>query len=135
MWDEYNYISDFTDIKVLPLPYSSLQQNVDYVIPELVKPNELPYEKGTATCIISTSGNNAMTFMKIDKVTGEIKEQVTADELIINFYKDGTIFGGAYMSAQIAAYGGHYTAPGFEWTKPEYDDADYYLAWRLDQNS
>ena len=135
MWDDYNYISDFTDIKVLPLPYSSLQQNVDYVIPELVKPNELPYEKGTATCIISTSGKNAMTFMKIDKVTGEIKEQVTADELIINFYKDSTIFGGAYMSAQIATYGGHYTATGFEWTKPEYEAADYYLAWRLDQNS
>ena len=135
-WDKYNYISGFTDITVLPPPYSSLQQNIDYVIPELVKPDELPYdEDGTAVCHIETSSNNAMTFMKIDKVTGKIKEQVTANELVIHFYQDGIAFGGAHMSVQIAAYGGHYTAPGFEWDKPEYEDADYYLAWRLDQNS
>lgn len=130
MWDEYKYISGFNDIKVLPPPYSSLKQNVNYVVPELVKPDELPYdEHGTAFCSIKTSGKNAMTFMKIDKVTGEIKEQVTADELIIHFYNSSTIFGGANMSVQIAATtGGYYTATGFEWTKPQYDEADYYLA-------
>lgn len=135
-WDEYKYISGFTNITVLPPPYSSIKQNVDYVIPELVKPDGLPYENGIATCLIKTSGNNAMTFMKIDKVTGEIKEQVKADEIFIYFYKDSTMFGGAYMAVQIATDdGGHYNATGFELTKTKYEDADYYLAWRLDQNS
>lgn len=136
MWDQYKYISGFTDITVLPSPYSSIKQNVNYVVPELVKPDGLPYEESTAICYIKTSGKNAMTFMKIDKVTGKIKEQVTADELIIHFYKNASTFGGANMSVQIAApTGGYYTATGFEWTKPEYDDADYYLAWRVDQDS
>lgn len=137
MWDDYKYISGFTDITVLPAPYSSIKQNVDYVVPELVKPDGLPYDDGsTAICYIKTSGKNAMTFMKIDKVTGKIKEQVKADELIIHFYKNSSTFGGANLSVQIAApQGGYYTASGFEWTKPEYDDADYYLAWRVDQNS
>ena len=137
MWDDYKYISGFTDITVLPPPYSSIKPNVDYVIPELVKPDGLPYdEHGTAMCYIKTLGNNAMTFMKIDKVTGKVKEQVKADELIIHFYQNSSVFGGANMSVQIAApNGGHYTATGFEWTKPKYDDADYYLAWRSDQSS
>ena len=137
MWDQYKYISGFTDITVLPSPYSSIKQNVNYVVPELVKPDGLPYDDGsTAICYIKTSGKNAMTFMKIDKVTGKIKEQVTADELIIHFYKNAATFGGANMSVQIAApQGGYYTARGFEWTKPQYDDADYYLAWRVDQDS
>ena len=129
MWDEYKYISDFTDIEVLPLPYSSLQQNVDYVIPELVKPDELPYESGVASCHIATLSNNAMTFMKIDKVTGEVKDQVVANELMIHFYQDGTTFDGAHMSVQVAAPGGGtYTANGFEWNKTQYEQADYYLA-------
>lgn len=136
MWDKYNYISGFTDIKVLPSPYSSLQQNVDYVITDLVKPDELPYESGMAVCSIETSSNNAMTFMKIDKVTGKIKEQVIANKLTIYFYKDGTTYGGALMDVQIASRsGGTYTAPSFRLSKLKYDAADYYLAWRLDQNS
>lgn len=134
MWDEYKYISSFNDIKVLP--YSSIKQNVDYVIPELVKPDELPYESGVALCYIKTSDKNAITFMKIDKVTGKIKEQVTANELMIHFYNASILFGGASMSVQIVTpSGGHYTAAGFDWTKPEYEDADYYLAWRLEQDS
>ena len=113
MLDEYKYISRFNDIKVLP--YSSIKQNVDYVIPELVKPDELPYESGTALCYIKTSDKNAITFMKIDKVTGKIKEQVTANELMIHFYDASILFGGASMSVQIVTPdGGHYTATGFD---------------------
>lgn len=137
--EKYQMITGFTDIDVLPYPYSSLKNNIDYVIATLDKPADLPWDsgQGSVSTRISSLKNgsisNNILFKKVNKKTGLIMDSVYASSLDVMFYQNSSIFGGAYMYITVkASSSGGYTPSGWSWSKSEYESADYYLDWLID---
>lgn len=135
-WNQYRIIEDFNDIDILPLPYTSLKQGMEYVIPELEKPDTLPWDNdGTVSTRIQTLSVNAITCNKINKITGEIVDSVNVNAINITFYRNSSTFGGAYLDLGIYVSSGTYTPTGWSWSKTEYNEDDVYLSFALNNDS
>lgn len=136
-WDEYKYISGFTDIDVLPLPYSTFKQNVPYVIPSMANPTGVGTMQTAIRAMRNSKYVNEITCNKIDKVTGEIIDTVLVNSLVVTFNAGSTR---NHLDCNVVTYlggsAGWYVPDGtWSWNDQEYANADYYLEFTLNTDS
>lgn len=130
MWNEYKYISDFTDISVLPLPYSTFQQNVNYVIPSMANPTGVGTQQTSIRALENSQYVNGITARKINKVTGEVVDTLECNSIQATFNAGSTRNN---LSCNVYVNGGWNTP--WSWWDDEYEAGDVYLEWTLNVNS
>ena len=87
-WDPYKIILGFTDIDVLPTPYSTFKQNIPYVIPSIENPTPATTVTTTIRALDPNTNDpiNAITCNKISKKTGAIIDTAECCTVSISFY-------------------------------------------------
>lgn len=139
-WDEYKIISGFTDIEVLPYPYTAIKPNVEYVIPTLVNP-----DLGTTQGTIKTKDENSrytntITVNKIDRKTGDVIDTVNVNSITLT-YNSST--NNNILSCGVVVYSGDtpgwftpHSSDGREWlfSSLTYEEADYYIEFIINSN-
>lgn len=136
-WDEYKVLSEFTDISVLPLPYSTFKQNVAYVIPTMSNPTGVGTQQASIRAMRDGKYVNEITCNKIDKHTGEVIDTILVNSLVVTFNAGSTR---NHLDCNVVTYSsgtaGWYVPDGtWSWNDLQYNSANYYLEFILNTES
>lgn len=140
-WKEYKIISGFTDIEVLPLPYTTIKSNVGYVIPTLVN-----YGAGTIQGTIRAIDENnkyvnAITLNKINRRTGEVMDTVNVNSVMLTYNSGETsnsfVGNVVFYDGNTPGWSVPTSADGNPWwfTNLDYEEADYYIEFIINSNA
>lgn len=139
-WNEYKTIKGFTDIEILPPPYSSIKQNVDYAIPTLANPG-LGTIKGTIRSLSKNNKDiNEITLRKINRRTGEVIDTVNVNSIELQYDSESNENS---FTGKVVVYDGNTaswfvpgSSDGGDWSfkSSDYEEADYYVEFTINSN-
>ena len=140
-WNEYKTIEGFTDIEILPPPYSSIRPNVEYVIPTLANP-DVGTITGTIRSLDENSKDiNAITLSKINRKTGEVIDTVNVNSIELQYVSESN---DNSFTGKVVVYDGNKpswfvpgSADGGYWSfkSSDYEEAGYYVEFTINSNS